>query len=58
MRVSFMHNLHAETGTVQDVSPGVDNPVLGVHDGLIEVETIPRFLHSFLSEWGGLYLHP
>ncbi len=30
---------------------------LVVDDGLVEVETISRFLLSFLSERRGLYLH-
>ena len=50
-------NLHTQTSSVQDVSPGVDYVALTVLDRLVEVETISRFLRSFLSERRGLYLH-
>jgi len=52
-----VHHLHSEASTVQDVSPSVDYMALTVLDGLVEVETISRLLHLFLSKWRGLYLH-
>ena len=57
MCVPFVHYLEAEIGAIQNVSPGRDNIVLTVKQRLVEVETISRFLHSFLSGWRGLYLH-
>ena len=58
MRVSLVNHLEAEVSTVEHIGPSVDYMALAVLNRLVEVETIPRFLHSFLSEWGGLYLHP
>ncbi len=55
---TLVHYLHTQACTVQNVSPSVDHMALAILNRLVEVETIPRFLHSFLSEWGGLYLHP
>ena len=57
MGISLVHYLEAKTCTVQNVSPSRDNIVLTVEQRLVEVETISRFLHSFLSGWRGLYLH-
>jgi len=52
-----MHNFHSKSGTVEYVGPCVEHTSLTVEDGLVEVETISRSLHLFLSEWRGLYLH-
>ena len=57
MRISLVHYLHAKTGTVEDVCPGVDHFAFRRLNRLVEVETISRFLHTFLSVWRGLYLH-
>ena len=55
--VTFVHYFEPKTCTVQDVSPGVEHSALTIKDRLVEVETISRFLLSFLSERRGLYLH-
>jgi len=52
-----MHYLHPQTGTVQKVGPSVNHMALAVLNRLVEVETISRFLLSFLFERRGLYLH-
>jgi hypothetical protein len=57
MCVPLVHHFHTESGTGQDVGPSVDYMALAILNRLVKVETIPRFLHPFLSEWGGLYLH-
>ena len=57
MSITLMHYLHAKSGTVKHIGPGVQNTTLSVDDRLVEVETISRFLHTFLSVWRGLYLH-
>ena len=57
MGIPFVHYLHPKTSAVQDVSPSVYNTSLTIKDRLVEVETISRFLLSFLSERRGLYLH-
>ena len=33
-------NLHSQTSTIQDVSPGVNHMALAILNGLVEVETI------------------
>jgi hypothetical protein len=57
MCVPLMHNLESKVGTVQNVRPSWDNIVLTIKQRLVEVETISRFLLSFLSGRRGLYLH-
>ena len=57
MGVSFVDNFKPKISPVKDVSPGVNNTTLTIKDRLVEVETISRFLLSFLSERRGLYLH-
>jgi hypothetical protein len=57
MCVPLVHYFHSETSPVEKICPGVDHMALTVLDGLVEVETISRFLHLFLSKWRGLYLH-
>ena len=57
MCVPFVHYLHAESGTVKDICPSVDHFAFRRLNRLVEVETISRFLHTFLSVWRGLYLH-
>ena len=44
--ISFMHNFHAKTSTVEDISPGVQNTTLTINDGLVEVETIQVECHG------------
>ena len=36
--VALVHHFHAEAGTVEDVSPGVQNTTLGIQDGLVELK--------------------
>jgi hypothetical protein len=55
--VSFVHHFHPESGTVKHIGPSVEHSALTIKDRLVEVETISRFLLSFLSERRGLYLH-
>ena len=57
MRVSLVNYLEPKICPVQNVSPSVNHAALAVLNGLVEVETISRFLLSFLSERRGLYLH-
>ena len=40
MGVTFVHDFHTEVGTVNNVSPGVDDTSLRVNDGLVKVESI------------------
>jgi hypothetical protein len=57
MRVSLVHHFHSKTGPIKDIGPSRNDAVLTIDQRLVEVETISRFLHSFLSGWRGLYLH-
>ncbi len=57
MRISFMENFESQVSRVQDVGPGLNDMAPVVQKGLVEVETISRFLLSFLSGRRGLYLH-
>jgi len=50
-------DLKTKISTVENVCPSVDHFALRLDDRLVEVETISRFLHTFLSVWRGLYLH-
>jgi len=36
--VALVHHFHAEAGTVQHISPGVQDAALTIKDGLVEVE--------------------
>ena len=38
--VALMHHFHAEAGTVQHISPGVQDAALTIKDGLVEVEAV------------------
>ena len=51
MSVALVHHFHAEAGTVEDVSPGVQNTTLGIQDGLVEVE--PFRLKAMVHAEGG-----
>ncbi len=57
MGIPLVKNLKTEVSTVQNVRPSWDNIVLTIEQRLVEVETISRFLLSFLSGRRGLYLH-
>jgi hypothetical protein len=52
-----MENFESQVSRVQDVGPGLNDMAPVVQKGLVEVETISRFLLSFLSGRRGLYLH-
>ena len=45
MSVTLVHNFHTQTSTVQNVCPGVQDFVLTINDGLVEVETIQVECH-------------
>ena len=40
MSVALVHHFHAEAGTVQHISPGVQDAALTIKDGLVEVEAV------------------
>ena len=40
MCISFVHDFHSESCSVEDVCPGVKDSALSVDDGLVEVESI------------------
>jgi len=44
--VPFVHHLHTQTCTVQNISPGVQDFALTIHDGLVEVETVKVECHG------------
>ena len=46
MSIALVHDFHTQTSTVQNISPGVDNFTLGIHDGLVEVETVEVECHG------------
>jgi len=50
--IAFMHDFHAETSSIQDVCPRVDNMPLAISDGLIEVESIEIECHGGDAEGG------
>jgi len=50
-------NLHSQTSAVQNISPSLNDVTLIILNRLVEIETISRFLLSFLSGRRGLYLH-
>ena len=47
MSITFMHHFHAETGTVQDVCPGVDHMTIAtVLNRLVKVKAVQVERHS------------
>ena len=40
MSVALVHHFHAKAGTVQHISPGVQDAALTIKDGLVEVEAV------------------
>ena len=52
MRVSFVHDLHSESGAVEDVCPSVEHSSLSVNDGLVEVEAVEVESHGRDAEGG------
>merc|ERR1712100_63002 len=50
--VALVHHFHAEAGTVEDVSPGVQHTTLGIQDGLVEVEAVQVEGHGAHAEGG------
>ena len=50
--IAFMHNLHAESGTIKNVSPGVHHMTLTRSNGLIEVESVEVECHRTDAEGG------
>ena len=40
MSIALVHYFHAQTSTVENISPGVDHMTLIVNDRLVEVETV------------------
>jgi len=46
MSISFVHYFHPKTSTVKNISPGVQDMTLVVHDGLVEVETVQVECHG------------
>ena len=49
MSVTLVHDFNTKVGTVDDVSPGVDDTSLGVDYGLVEVEA-----YSQRMRWLGM----
>ena len=52
MCIPFMHYLHAKTGTVENICPGIYHMTLTRSNGLIEVEPIEVEGHSGDAEGG------
>ena len=46
MGIALVHHLHTKIGAVDDVCPGIDDTALGVHDRLVEIESIEVECHS------------
>merc|ERR1711991_1009151 len=44
--IALVHHFHAEVGTVQHISPGVQDAALTIKDGLVEVETVQVESHG------------
>jgi hypothetical protein len=38
--ITLVHDFHTKTSTVENISPGVQDMTLIIHDGLVEVETV------------------
>ena len=52
MSVALVHYFHAQTSTVEDISPSVDHMTLVVNDRLVEVETVEVESHRGNTESG------
>merc|ERR1711943_81333 len=50
--VALVHHFHAEAGTVQHISPGVQDAALTIKDGLVEVEAVQVEGHGRHAEGG------
>merc|ERR1712100_480945 len=50
--VALVHHFHAQAGTVEDVSPGVQSTTLGIQDGLVEVEAVQVERHGGHAQGG------
>ena len=46
MSITLVHDFHAQTSTVENVCPGVQDTTLTINDGLVEVETVQVECHS------------
>ena len=46
MSVTLVHNFHAQTSTVKNVCPSVEDTTLTINDGLVEVETVQVECHG------------
>ena len=46
MSITLVHDFHAQTSTVQNICPGVQDFALTIHNGLIEVETVEVECHG------------
>ena len=44
--VTLVHHFHTQVGTVQNISPGVEDTTLRVNDRLVEVETVQVECHG------------
>merc|ERR1711943_77232 len=50
--IALVHHFHAEAGTVQHVSPGVQDAALTIKDGLVEVEAVQVEGHGRHAQGG------
>ena len=50
--VTFVHDFHSETCSVEDVCPGVEDATLSVDDRLVEVESIEVECHCAYAKGG------
>ena len=52
MSIALVHDFHSQTGTVENVCPGVQNTTLTINNGLIEVESVEVECHGADAEGG------
>ena len=52
MCISFMHDFHSKTCSVENVCPSWDDFSTSVNDGLVEVETVEVKCHGADAEGG------
>ena len=52
MCIPLVHDFHSESSSVEDVSPGVDDFVLSIDDGLVKVEAVEVESHGRHAEGG------
>lgn len=52
MSIALVHYFHTQVGSVDDISPGVDDPTLGINYRLVKVEAVQVESHGADTESG------